>query len=152
MFKAGITETKVPQGFSARLNDHKIIADSAIILDTDMKHFEWGFTPLTNHIRTNDTQEVFHSMAGSLRISHMTLADVLICYRTSKAKKTPAAEEELMPSTCHFQDAYCPFSMLFSMVYSALALSFLNLLITTSLRICFREALRGLYTLALDSL
>ena len=45
------------------------MADTAITLDTNIKHFEWDFTPLMRHLETNNIQQAFWSTAGNLRMT-----------------------------------------------------------------------------------
>ena len=52
-----------------------------------------NFSPLTNHIRTNDIKEAFHSTANSLCMSHLTLTDML---QNIQSKRALSAQEELV--------------------------------------------------------
>ena len=151
VFKSGITETKVPQGCSACLNKHKIIADSAITLDSDIKHFEWDFTPLTKHLETNDIRAAFRSTTGSLRMMHMTLTDLL---QNIQSKQTVAAQNDLLAVVnSELQSAQTQqpsFSSLFIMVYLAVAISFANflyLIVSTSVGIHFRNFILHFYNI-----
>ena len=152
VFRSGITETRVPQGCSARLNEHKIISDSAITLDTDIKHFEWDFTPLTKHLETREIKDAFRSTAGSLRMTHMTLTDLL---QNIQTRQTEVIHKNLLDTfTAELQSTkeeipqLPSFSALFIMVYFALALSlanFLYLIISTSVTIHFRKFFNFMY-------
>ena len=152
MFRSGITETKVPPGCSARLNEHKIISDSSVTLNTDIKHFEWDFTPLTNYLETREIKDAFRSTAGSLRMTHMTLTDLLQNIQAKQAEVTQRSLFDVVNAELQSAREEIPqlpsFSALFIMVYTALAFSlanFLYIIVSTSFGLRFRGFLNHYY-------
>ena len=75
--KIGITEINVPAGCTAELNDHKIIADSSIQIDTDIQHFEWNFNGLSSRITPDDIKQALHDVSHNFQFNHLTLSDLI---------------------------------------------------------------------------
>jgi hypothetical protein len=75
--KVGITEISVPSGCTAKLNDHQIIADSSIQIDTDIQHFEWNFSGLSSRITPDDIKQALHDITHNFHFNHLTLSDLI---------------------------------------------------------------------------
>jgi len=75
--KNGIAEITVGPGCIAQLNDHQIIADSSIQLETDISHFAWNFSSLATEVTPSEIKAALKTTTNNLRFSKLTLADLL---------------------------------------------------------------------------
>ena len=73
----GITEINIPAGCTAELNDHNIITDLSIQIDTDIQHFEWNFNGLSSRITPNEIKQALHDVSHNFQFNHLTLSDLI---------------------------------------------------------------------------
>jgi hypothetical protein len=73
----GITEILVHAGCSAQLNDHQIIADSSIQIDSDIAHFAWNFSSLATEVSPAEIKYALQATTNNLHFSRLTLSDLM---------------------------------------------------------------------------
>ena len=83
----GITEISVLPGCTAQLNDHQIIADSSIQVDTDIAHFAWNFTSLASAVTPAEIKKVLEATHNGLQFSKLTLADLMQNVREARLEQ-----------------------------------------------------------------
>ena len=75
--KICITEIQVQSGCTAQLNDHTIIADSSIQIETDIQHFEWNFSGLSSRITPDNIKQALHDVSHNFQFNHLTLSGLI---------------------------------------------------------------------------
>jgi hypothetical protein len=88
---AGIREIDVQPGCTAQLNDHQIISDSSIQLDTDIAHFAWNFSSLSSEVTPSEIKLALHDTTHNLRFSRLTLSDLMQNVREHREAEIRAA-------------------------------------------------------------
>jgi tyrosyl-tRNA synthetase len=93
----GIKEISVHAGCTAQLNDHQIIADSSIQIDSDIAHFAWNFSSLATEVSPEEIKYALKATTNSLHFSRLTLSDLMQNVREHR-ELVAALDEEAVRS------------------------------------------------------